>query len=107
MACTMVYATSNHPTGGSSFHVVLCAIAFLAVLVAGLRACNLYLTPLLSVLFYLTRVAPTFARVPASSSAEGRWTLDWKAMEAAMKEHPETALLMLCNPYNPVGETKA
>eukprot|EP00903_Cladosiphon_okamuranus_P011930 g11206.t1 len=40
--------------------------------------------------------------VPADR-AGGRWTLDWKAMEAAMKEHPETALLMLCNPYNPVG----
>jgi len=23
-----------------------------------------------------------------------------------MKEHPETALLMLCNPYNPVGEER-
>lgn len=39
-------------------------------------------------------------------AAGGRWTLDWKGMEAAMKEHPETALLMLCNPFNPVGEKR-
>lgn len=36
--------------------------------------------------------------------AGGRWTLDWEGMEAAMKEHPEVKLYMLCNPYNPVGE---
>lgn len=42
----------------------------------------------------------------SSHAAGGRWTLDWKGMEAAMKEHPETALLMLCNPYNPVGEMR-
>lgn len=40
-------------------------------------------------------------------SAGGRWTLDWNGMEEAMRKHPETALLMLCNPYNPVGEPDA
>ncbi|CAM9373036.1 unnamed protein product [Ectocarpus sp. 6 AP-2014] len=40
--------------------------------------------------------------VPADR-AGGRWTLDWNGMEEAMRKHPETALLMLCNPYNPVG----
>lgn len=41
------------------------------------------------------------------AAAGGRWTLDWNGMEAAMRKHPETALLMLCNPYNPVGEPQA
>lgn len=40
-------------------------------------------------------------------AAGGRWTLDWNGMEEAMRKHPETALLMLCNPYNPVGEPDA
>ncbi|CAM9935878.1 unnamed protein product [Ascophyllum nodosum] len=40
--------------------------------------------------------------VPADR-AGGRWTLDWRGMESAMDDHPETALFMLCNPYNPVG----
>lgn len=39
------------------------------------------------------------------AAAGGRWTFDWKAMEAVMVEHPEVALFMLCNPYNPVGES--
>lgn len=42
----------------------------------------------------------------AHRAAGGRWTLDWEGMETAMKEHPEVALFMLCNPFNPVGEPR-
>lgn len=45
-------------------------------------------------------------RFVGNGAAGGRWTLDWAGMEAAMEEHPEVALFMLCNPYNPVGEVK-
>lgn len=47
---------------------------------------------------------PFFVCVRHFFSAGGRWTFDWEAMETAMKENPEVALFMLCNPYNPVGE---
>ena len=33
--------------------------------------------------------------------AEGRWTFDFEAMEAAVT--PQTRLFILCNPHNPVG----
>lgn len=33
--------------------------------------------------------------------ADGRWTFDWDAMEAAVA--PETRIFILCNPQNPLG----
>jgi len=33
--------------------------------------------------------------------ADGRWTFDFPAMEAAVR--PDTSLFMLCNPHNPTG----
>lgn len=52
--------------------------------------------------FVLNSLVPT--HTATWLAAGGRWTLDWEAMEAAMREHPEVRLYMLCNPYNPVGE---
>ncbi len=34
---------------------------------------------------------------------EGRWEMDWEAMEAAVT--PETRLFLLCNPHNPLGRS--
>lgn len=50
--------------------------------------------------------APEFAgrkliRVPLCLDEAGRWTLDLDAMEAAIE--PQTKLLFLCSPHNPVG----
>ncbi len=33
----------------------------------------------------------------------GRWEMDWEAMEAAVT--PETRLLLFCNPHNPLGRS--
>jgi cystathionine beta-lyase len=42
------------------------------------------------------------APVPASTStATGRWEIDWEAMERAVT--PQTRLFFLCNPHNPVA----
>lgn len=50
--------------------------------------------------------APDYAgreliKVPLRLDANERWTLDIEAMEAAIK--PNTRLLILCSPHNPVG----
>jgi cystathionine beta-lyase len=50
--------------------------------------------------------APDYAgreliKVPLCLDAQERWTLDLEAMEAAVK--PNTRLLILCSPHNPVG----
>ncbi len=34
---------------------------------------------------------------------EGRWEMDWEAMEAAVT--PQTKLFLLCNPHNPLGRS--
>ncbi len=39
--------------------------------------------------------------VPLCLSETDRWTLDFEAMEAAVK--PNTRMFILCNPHNPVG----
>jgi len=39
--------------------------------------------------------------VPLCLGADDRWTLDFDAMEAAVR--PNTRLFILCNPHNPVG----
>lgn len=41
--------------------------------------------------------------VPLCTDAEGRWSLDFPAMEAAIQ--PNTKLFILCNPHNPVGRS--
>ena len=58
-----------------------------------------------------TPVYPPFLSVPKTSGrdlaavplqlADGRWTWDFAAMEAALT--PTTRLLLLCHPHNPVG----
>jgi len=50
--------------------------------------------------------APEFAgreliKVPLCLGSEDRWTLDFEAMEAAVK--PNTRIFILCSPHNPVG----
>lgn len=50
--------------------------------------------------------APDYAgreliKVPLSLDVQDRWTLDLAAMEAAVR--PNTRLLILCSPHNPVG----
>jgi cystathionine beta-lyase len=50
--------------------------------------------------------APTFSdrplrRVPLARNAQGGWEMDRAALEAACT--PETQLLLLCHPHNPVG----
>ncbi len=50
--------------------------------------------------------APDYAereliKVPFCLNAEDAWTLDFKAMESAVK--PNTRLFISCNPHNPVG----
>jgi cystathionine beta-lyase len=59
----------------------------------------------------LTPVYPPFmsaprhsARVPVTvdwSLQQGRWTIDWDALERAVT--PRTRLFYLCNPHNPLG----
>ncbi|MBK7900024.1 MAG: PatB family C-S lyase [Azonexus sp.] len=58
-----------------------------------------------------TPVYPPFLSAPANAGLplarvdlvleDGRWTWDWAALEAACR--PETRLLLLCHPHNPVG----
>ncbi|MGJ3243344.1 MAG: MalY/PatB family protein [Opitutales bacterium] len=58
-----------------------------------------------------TPVYPPFLSCPGNQGkrlqavplreADGRWTFDWPAMEAAVT--PQTRVLLLCSPHNPVG----
>ena len=58
-----------------------------------------------------TPVYPPFLGVQRDASAklitvdhncvEGRWTMDWDALEAAVT--PETRIFLFCNPQNPLG----
>jgi cystathionine beta-lyase len=58
-----------------------------------------------------TPVYPPFLSAPpfsdrqrisvALACRDGRWEMDWAAMEAAVT--PDTKLFILCNPHNPVG----
>ncbi|MFH1497874.1 MAG: PatB family C-S lyase [Verrucomicrobiota bacterium] len=59
----------------------------------------------------LTPVYPPFMTAPKNSGRvsvtvdfvlkDGRWTVDWDALEAAIT--PKTKLFFLCNPHNPLG----
>jgi cysteine-S-conjugate beta-lyase len=59
----------------------------------------------------LTPVYPPFMTAPRNSGrvstrvemrlAEGRWEIDWEALEAAVT--PRTRLFFLCNPHNPLA----
>jgi len=42
-----------------------------------------------------------FALNPAGNAGQGRWEIDWSALEAAVT--PRTRLFYLCNPHNPLA----
>ncbi len=75
----------------------LCCHAFVAAGESVMTATPVY-PPFLSAPDYAGR---ELIQVPLCLSDEDRWTLDFDAMEAAVR--PDTRLFILCSPHNPVG----
>lgn len=81
----------------------LCCHAFVAQDESVMTATPVY-PPFLGAPDYANR---ELIKVPLCLNADDAWTLDFDAMEAAVK--PNTKLFILCSPHNPVGRvyTKA
>ncbi|MGJ8654211.1 MAG: MalY/PatB family protein [Opitutaceae bacterium] len=75
----------------------LCCHAFTEVGDSVMTATPVY-PPFLSAPDYANR---ELIKVPLCLNADDQWTLDFDAMEAAVK--PSTKIFVLCSPHNPVG----
>jgi cystathionine beta-lyase len=75
----------------------LCCHAFVAADESVMTATPVY-PPFLGAPDYANR---ELIKVPLCLDTDDRWTLDFDAMEAAVK--PNTKLFILCSPHNPVG----
>jgi len=75
----------------------LCCHAFTSPTDSVMTATPVY-PPFLSAPDYAGR---ELIKVPLCLNADDQWTLDFEAMEAAVK--PNTKIFVLCSPHNPVG----